>query len=264
MKLVPAIAGLWPDRGRGSTEAKRFRHRLPRDRGAFVGPARSCCSSSSCCLASGSLPWFGGGRPCGPRASSLPAGPARGYAWARPGGWPRRQRTSTCALTAALALVLWRAFAWPSPITPDGRLSPLAFDQPIRSILWLLLTAIGLPFVALGATSPLLQAWFARLRPGASPFRLFALSNAGSLAGLVGYPLVIERTFGVVAQGWLWSATFVAFAVGVGWCALETGRTAPVEPTSAAEPAPHARAQDPREALCASRTPFSRRCRSQR
>jgi hypothetical protein len=199
------------------------------------------------------LPWFGGGSAVWTTCLVFyQLALLAGYAWAHGLARlaPRRQRDLHLGLlVAALALVLWRAFAWPSPITPDGRPSPLAFDQPIRSILSLLGSAIGLPFVALAATSPLLQAWFARLRPGASPFRLFALSNAGSLAGLVGYPLVIERTFGVVAQGWLWSATFAAFAVGVGWCALEVGRAARAGPTSAAEPVPQARAQDTREAL---------------
>ena len=70
----------------------------------------------------------------------------------------------------------------------------------------------------LAATSPLLQAWFARLRPGQSPFWLFALSNAGSLLGLVSYPLLVEPLLSVKMQGWLWSAAFAAYAAGVAWC----------------------------------------------
>jgi hypothetical protein len=181
------------------------------------------------------LPWFGGGPAVWTTCLVFyQLALLAGYVWAHGLSrlTSRRQRDLHLALlAAAVALVLWRASAWPSPITPDGHPSPLALDHPIWSIVSLLGSAIGLPFVALAATSPLLQAWFARLRPGASPFRLFALSNAGSLAGLVGYPLVIERTFGVVAQGWLWSAAFVAFAAGVGWCAIAAGRTARIDPT---------------------------------
>ena len=74
----------------------------------------------------------------------------------------------------------------------------------------------------LAATSPLLQAWFARRRPGQSPFWLFALSNAGSLVGLVSYPLVVEPWASVRTQGWLWSAAFAVYAAGVAWCAVHS------------------------------------------
>ena len=121
-----------------------------------------------------------------------------------------------------MVLLAWRAAAWPSPITPGEPAGTAAVDAPILSILGLLASTIGLPFVALAATSPLLQAWLARLRPGASPFWLFALSNAGSLLGLVAYPLVVEPLTSVRTQGWLWSAAFVAWAVGVASCAHAT------------------------------------------
>ena len=130
-------------------------------------------------------------------------------------------------MAAALALLLWRALAWPSPITPPPTAS--ATSSPIVAILALLGSTIGLPFVALAATSPLLQAWFARLRPGRSPFWLFALSNGGSLLGLVSYPLLVEPRASVRAQGWLWSGLFAVYAAGVAWCAVVAEReTAPV------------------------------------
>ena len=93
------------------------------------------------------------------------------------------------------------------------------------AILAVLASTIGLPFVVLAATSPLLQAWFARLRPGQSPFWLFALSNGGSLLGLVSYPLLVEPLLSVQTQGWLWSAAFAAYAAGVAWCGLATPRS---------------------------------------
>ena len=72
-----------------------------------------------------------------------------------------------------------------------------ATARPITSVLWLLTVLIGLPFVTLSATSPLLQAWYARSMArgpagGVQPYRLFAVSNVGSLAALVIYPWLIE------------------------------------------------------------------------
>jgi spermidine synthase len=67
-------------------------------------------------------------------------------------------------------------------------------ERPIVSVLWLLTGLIGLPFITLSATSPLLQAWFARTAPGGhtGAYRLFAISNVGSIAALLAYPWLIE------------------------------------------------------------------------
>jgi hypothetical protein len=188
------------------------------------------------------LPWFGGGSAVWTTCLVFyQLALLGGYAWAHglARRAPRRQRDLHIALlTAAAALLAWRALSWPSPITPGGRPPALAIDQPVGSILSLLSASIGLPFLALSAGSPLLQAWFARLRPGASPYRLFALSNAGSLAGLVGYPLVIERLADVSVQGWLWSTAFVVYAVGVGRCALRAARAGRADEAPAAERLP--------------------------
>lgn len=175
------------------------------------------------------LPWFGGTSAVWTTCLLFfQAALLAGYAWAHLLAGrlsPRRQRDAHLALVgAALALLAWRAAIWPSPITPGDGARPPSFDVPILSILGLLASTIGLPFVALAATSPLLQAWAARLRPGASPFWLFALSNAGSLLGLAGYPLVVEPTASLTTQGWLWSAAFAAYAAGVAWCAVAAGR----------------------------------------
>ena len=134
------------------------------------------------------LPWFGGASAVWTTCLLFfQAALLAGYAWAHflaDRLSPRRQRDAHLALLgAALALLLWRALAWPSPITPGERRR--SRRRPTRRS-WrssaCSASTIGLPFVALAATSPLLQAWFARLRPGRSPFWLFALSNAGSLA----------------------------------------------------------------------------------
>jgi len=54
--------------------------------------------------------------------------------------------------------------------------------------------AIGLPFLLLSATGPLLQRWFTYTHAQASPYRLYALSNLGSLLGLVSYPFVFKSS----------------------------------------------------------------------
>jgi hypothetical protein len=173
------------------------------------------------------LPWYGGTSAVWTTCLLFfQAALLAGYAWAHLVADRlslRRQRDAHLALVgSALALLCWRAATWPSPITPGGAAGRAALDAPILSILGRLTSTIGLPFVALAATSPLLQAWLARRRPGSSPFWLFALSNAGSLLGLVGYPLVVEPMASVRAQGWLWSVAFTAYAGGVVWCALAT------------------------------------------
>ena len=77
-------------------------------------------------------------------------------------------------------------------------------EEPITRILLLLGASVGLPYFLLASTSPLLQAWFVRARPGGNPYRLFAVSNLASLLALVGYPFVVEPVFTAREQviGW--------------------------------------------------------------
>jgi hypothetical protein len=92
--------------------------------------------------------------------------------------------------------------------------------HPIASVIWLLTLLIGLPFLVLSATSPLLQAWFAHSVAAAAPmgggsaqpYRLFALSNAGSLIALLIYPFVVEPHLPLSGQRLLLVAGFAIFA----------------------------------------------------
>ncbi|MDR3741863.1 MAG: fused MFS/spermidine synthase [Terracidiphilus sp.] len=88
-----------------------------------------------------------------------------------------------------------------------------ASQHPVSTIFAALGLSIGLPFLALGATSPLLQVWLARIETGAIPYRLFALSNLASLLALLLYPTLIEPNFSLNAQRLVWSAGFAAFAI---------------------------------------------------
>ncbi|WP_342361778.1 fused MFS/spermidine synthase [Terrarubrum flagellatum] len=82
---------------------------------------------------------------------------------------------------------------------------------PAFRLLALLMTTVGLPYFILSSTSPLLQAWYARSMK--TPYRLFALSNAASLAGLLVFPFLFEPEFAIPQQANLWSALFILFAL---------------------------------------------------
>lgn len=80
--------------------------------------------------------------------------------------------------------------------------------------------AIGLPFMAVAANAPLLQAWFARSghAQSADPYFLYAASNLGSFFALLGYPLLLEPMFGVTALSGFWLVGFVLLIVGLATC----------------------------------------------
>jgi hypothetical protein len=106
------------------------------------------------------------------------------------------------------------------PIAPSAGWKPVDGSNPTLRILGLLATAVGGPFFVLSATGPLLQAWSARLRPGRSPYRLYALSNAGSLIGLVAYPILVEPALPLRAQMTAWSIAYAGFVLLCGGWAL--------------------------------------------
>src|SRR5216110_572390 len=109
------------------------------------------------------------------------------------------------------------------PIIPGADWKPLGSENPSWRILGLLAATIGLPYFLLSTTSPLVQAWFARTRPGASPYRLFALSNLASMLALVGYPFLLEPWSPTRTQALGWSggyALFVGLCIAAGWRSL--------------------------------------------
>ena len=110
------------------------------------------------------------------------------------------------------SIVLCVTLIW-LPITPPDFLKPNEVAMPILQVLLVLLVSVGGPFVLVSSTAPLLQSWFSRAYPGHSPYRLYSLSNAGSLLGLFAYPFVIERTLQLQHQTWSWSAGYLLFVV---------------------------------------------------
>src|SRR5579863_4711898 len=63
--------------------------------------------------------------------------------------------------------------------------------HPALAVLSILTMRIGLPFFFLATSGPLLQGWFALLGEK-DPYFLYAASNAGSVLGLLAYPLLLE------------------------------------------------------------------------
>jgi SAM-dependent methyltransferase len=161
------------------------------------------------------LPWFGGSAAVWTTCMLffqvlLLAGYAYAHVLGKLAG--RRQAVvHTVLLLAALATL---------PIMPAESWKPSGEQEPISRILLLLGATVGLPYFLLASTSPLIQAWFARARPGENPYRLFALSNFASLIALLGYPFFVEPVFAAREQVNLWSGLFAAFALlcaGVAW-----------------------------------------------
>lgn len=162
------------------------------------------------------LPWFGGGAAVWAACLmffqvALLAGYLYAHAIARLRS-PRWQAAVHVGVLAASFLLL------PIEIDlPDG--TPAAADSPVASIVLALALGIGAPFVLLAAASPLLQHWFSRSHPGRSPYRLYAVSNIGSLAALAAYPVLVEPWLGLTRQFELLRWGYVVFALGCGWCA---------------------------------------------
>ena len=106
--------------------------------------------------------------------------------------------------------------------------------HPILSIFTVLSLTIGLPFLALGATSPLLQVWVARIETGRIPYRLFALSNLASLLALIAYPTIIEPYLPLRNQRLTWCCGFALFALLSAWVTQTTRSATLTRPAKAA------------------------------
>jgi len=184
------------------------------------------------------LPWFGGSPAVWPPCLLFFQVVLRGgYAWAprRSSLPPARQAAAHLGLFAlALAGLAAGVFLWGNPLLPGASFKPPDSLQPGWRVLRVLAAGPGLPYLALSATSPMLQSWFARARPGVPPWRLYALSNAASLSALLAYPFLVEPLLPLRAQAWAWAALFALLVAGIAACARAVVRAAPVAPASPA------------------------------
>jgi len=69
------------------------------------------------------------------------------------------------------------------------------WPTPLGELSRLLAAKIGIPYFLLSTTGPLMQAWYTRNFKGAMPYRLYALSNIGSMFALLSYPFLFEPVF---------------------------------------------------------------------
>ncbi|MGE3409170.1 MAG: spermidine synthase [Pirellulales bacterium] len=129
-------------------------------------------------------------------------------------------RLRPAAQGALHLLLIFLAVAW-LPVMPSPDWKPHEAGNPVLYILALLAVCVGFPFFVLSATGPLLQGWFARTHQNESPYRLYALSNIGSLVGLVSYPFLVEPELPLTSQSAYWSLGFTIFALFCGYCALQ-------------------------------------------
>ena len=118
-------------------------------------------------------------------------------------------------LQTALHIVLLLAALATLPVVIPAGWKPGETGAPASPSLYVLLAlaaTAGIPYVLLAATAPLLQSWWRR-SSGEEPYRLYALSNAGSLAALLLFPTLVEPLLAVSTQAFLWSSIYVAFVL---------------------------------------------------
>jgi SAM-dependent methyltransferase len=118
---------------------------------------------------------------------------------------------------SALALPIYPSASW----KPSG-----AAAEPTLQILGLLAVSVGLPYFLLSTTGPLLQAWYARRFHGAMPYRLYALSNAGSMFALISYPALFEPSFTTHQQSGMWSWSYGIFVAFCAFTAFKSSQSA--------------------------------------
>lgn len=169
------------------------------------------------------LPWFGG-------ASSVwstclvffQAELLLGYLyvhWLHETLAPRRQALMHIALLLLSLATL--------PVTADPAWRDTAQASPTLNVLGVLATSVGLPYLLLSTTGPLMQAWYARAFTGVMPYRLYALSNLASMLALLSYPVLVEPFLELRGQTLGWSAGYAVFVAACGATAWWSWRRVP-------------------------------------
>lgn len=131
----------------------------------------------------------------------------------------RRHALLHLALMVAVLLVL--------PVALPSGWAPPADGSAILWLLGVLTVSVGLPFFVVATSGPLLQCWYAQTRAASAgdPYFLYAASNAGSLLGLLCYPLLLEPLLPLADQGRVWTAGYLALLLLIGGCAVAVWRS---------------------------------------
>ncbi len=158
-----------------------------------------------------------------------------GYAYAHALGRVKPRAQAAIHLAVLAISALWLPIGLFAMELPAGA-------QPAYWVPWLLGLSIGPLFFAVSAQAPLIQRWFSAASGGADPYALYAASNAGSFAGLIAYPLVVEPLLALRGQSWLWTGGYALLVALVVLCAMRLPRTASVDHVPATTaPAPRSR-----------------------
>jgi hypothetical protein len=180
------------------------------------------------------LPWFGGSAAVWSTCLLFfQAALLAGYLYAHRSTQSLKPKGQTALHVALMAISLALL-----PILPSPTWKPSQTGDPSLRILLLLAATIGLPYLLLSTTSPLLQAWYVAAKPGAIPYRLFALSNFGSLLALLSYPFFVEPLLTTHGQAYGWSGIYLVFVAICGAVAWKAMRAAPAKPYEMAASVP--------------------------
>ncbi|MFN9717947.1 MAG: hypothetical protein ACK58L_04580, partial [Planctomycetota bacterium] len=177
------------------------------------------------------LPWFGGG-------PSIWTSCMLFFQILLLGGYLYAHLTSVFLKTKTQILVhlgLLGASLLFLPIAPGDSWKPTSDQSPLAQILFLLLATVGGPYFVLSSTGPLMQKWFSQAEPGKSPYRLYSLSNIGSLLALLSYPFVFEPWLKLRQQTWSWSVVYLIYGGLVTWCAARLWTVASNKTTAETE-----------------------------
>jgi hypothetical protein len=175
------------------------------------------------------LPWFGGSPAVWTTCMlffqlTLLAG----YAFAHWSATRLRSRAQGTLQLGVIGLAILSFAAavvgWGSPLTPGVSLRDALREHPIAHIFLVLSVCVGLPFFLLSTTGPLLQHWFRAEGQGDSVYRLYALSNLGSLFGLISYPFLLEWSLTLHHQAWLWNLLFLLYVPVYAMLCRRTGK----------------------------------------
>ena len=113
-----------------------------------------------------------------------------------------------------LHLVIIAAALYFLPVTIPSVWLESSDYAPVTLVLWVLWVSVGFPFFVLSASAPLLQKWFSSSghADAHDPYFLYAASNAGSLLGLLAYPLLLESRLTLTQQSRLWLYIYIGFS----------------------------------------------------
>ncbi|MFA5191407.1 MAG: fused MFS/spermidine synthase [Verrucomicrobiia bacterium] len=177
------------------------------------------------------LPWFGGSAAVWATCMVFfQMALLAGYAYA---DWTTRRLSPPQQAMLHVMLLVGSLFLL--PIIPSTFWKPTGAENPSWQIVGLLAATIGLPYLLLSTTTPLVQAWFARRHHHAMPYRLFALSNLASLLALLAYPFAIEPWVSTRMQSLVWSGCYLLFTALCVWAAV-TGTRSSGQPTEEVAP----------------------------